>query len=99
MTDKGWICLAVLLFFIVLVFAMIALWRISSNLTRISKRLDVTNDKLQSIYLTQRLTMSTISGDIKGVSEAIHNVYESMFSNAEVTIHRNDIEEDCDGDI
>ena len=92
MTDKGWICLAVLLFFIVLVFAMIALWRISSNLMRISKRLDGRNDKLQSIYLTQRLPMSTISGDIKGV-------YETIFAGAEVTIHRNDIEEDCDDDI
>ena len=92
MTDKGWICLAVVMLFFVLMLAMIALWRISSNLMRISKRLDVTNDKLQSIYLTQRLTMSTISGDIKGV-------YETIFAGAEVTIRRNGIEEDEDDDI
>lgn len=96
MTDKGWICLAVLLFFIVLAFAMIALWRISSNLKRIANRLIETNDKFQSIYLAQKHTESTISEAAKGVSEAIYNVYESMFDNAEVTIWRNGREEDMD---
>ena len=99
MTDKGWICLAVLLFFIVLAFAMIALWCISSNLKRIANRLIETNDKLQSIYIAQKHTESTISEAAKGVSESINDVYESMFDNAEVTIHRNGIEEDENDDV
>ena len=98
MTDKGWICLAVLLFFIVLAFAMIALWCISANLGLIVRRLSETSAKLQDLYCAQKHTESTISSDIKDVSEAIHNVYESMFDNAEVTIWRNDREEDEDDD-
>ena len=93
MTDKGWICLTCLLVVIVLVWGMAALWRISSNLTRISKRLDVTNDKLQDIYYAQKHMENTISEAVKGVSEATYNVYESMFDNAEVTIYRNDRKE------
>ncbi len=99
MTDKGWICLAVLLFFIVLALAMIALWCISANLGLIVRRLSETSAKLQDLYCAQKHTESTISEAIKGVSEATYNVYESMFDNAEVTIRRNDIEEDYDGDI
>lgn len=92
MTDKGWICLAVALFLTILVLSMIGLWRISSNLTRISKRLDVTNDKLQYIYYAQKETGCNVSRAIKGV-------YETIFAGAEVTIRRNGIEEDEDGDI
>lgn len=92
MTDKGWICLAVVLLFIVLVSAMCALWRISSNLAKISKLLDVTKDKLQYIYYAQKETGCNVSRAIKGV-------YETIFAGAEVTIRRNGIEEDEDGDI
>ena len=96
MTDKGWICLAVALLFIVLVFAMIALWRISANLGLIARRLGETNVKLQDLYCAQKHAESTISEAIKGVSKATYNVYESMFDNAEVTIWRNGREEDTD---
>lgn len=96
MTDRGWICLAILLSSVVLVSVAVALWRISSNLTSIANLLGETDDKLQHIYTTQLYANSTISKDIKGVSEAIYNVYESMFDNAEVTIYRNDREEEKD---
>lgn len=96
MTDKGWIGLVVLLFFIVLVWSMVALWRISINLTSIAKQLGETNNKLQDLYCAQKHAESTISSDLKDVSEATYNVYESMFDNAEVTIRRNGIEEDDD---
>lgn len=87
MTDKEWICLTCLLVVIVLVWGMVALWRISSNLTRISKLLDVTNDKLQYIYYAQKETGCNVSMAIKGV-------YETIFTGADVTIRRNDIEEE-----
>lgn len=99
MTEKGLIYLACLLVVIVLVWGMAALWSISSNLTKIARQLIEINGSLQNICFAQARAERTISGDIKGVSEATHNVYESMFSNAEVTIRRNGIEEDEDGDI
>ena len=92
MTDKGWICLACLLVVIVLVWGMVALWRISSNLTWIAKRLGETNTKLQEIYYAQSRAASTIADEID-------DVYRMMFSDAEVTIRRNGIEEDEDDDI
>ncbi len=99
MTEKGLIYLACLLVVIALMLGMVALWRIGSNITRIAKRLIETNDKLQDIYLAQKHTGLAISSDIKGVSEAVHNVYDSMFNNAEVTISRNGIEEESDGKV
>lgn len=99
MTEKGLIYLACMLVVIVLVSATFALWRISSNLRGIATRLIETNDNLQNICFTQARAERTISSDIKSVSEATHNVYESMFSNAEVTIRRNGIEENDDDDI
>ena len=99
MTDKGWVCLAVLLFFIVLALAMIALWRISSNLTKISKRLDETNDKLNKLYWAQERIKDSISQNVNSVCNALFSVYKYIFANAEVTIRRNNIEEDYDDDI
>ena len=90
MTEKGWICLTCLLVLIALMLGMVALWRISGGLAKISKRLIETNDKLVDIYLAQKHTELTISSDIKGVSEAVHDVYDSMFTNANVTIIRDD---------
>ena len=92
MTDKGWICLAVVMLFFVLMLAMIALWHISNSLAKISKRLDETNDKLQYIYYAQKETGCNVSRAIKGV-------YETIFAGAEVTIRRNGIEEDENDDI
>lgn len=92
MTDKGWICLAVVMLFFVLMLAMIALWRISSNLISIAKQLGETNTKLQEIYYAQSRAASTIADEID-------DVYRMMFSDAEVTIRRNGIEEDENDDI
>lgn len=87
MTDKGWICLTCLLVVIVLVWGMVALWRISSNLASIAKRLGETNDKLQQIDYGHTRAANIIASEID-------DVYKRLFSDAEVTIRRNDIEED-----
>ena len=99
MTDKGWICLTVVLFFIVLVLATIALWCISSNLTKISKQLGETNDKLNKLYWAQEKIKDSISQNVNSVCNALFSVYKYIFANAEVTIRRNGIEEDENDDI
>ena len=86
MTEKGLICLAVLLFFIVLALAMIALWCISANLGLIARRLGETNKQLLDIDYAHSRAASTIAGKIG-------DVYRTMFSDAEVTIYRNDKKE------
>ena len=99
MTDKGWICLAVLLFFIVLVLTMIALWCISANLGLIAKRLNETNDKLNKLYWAQEKIKDSISQNVNSVCNALFSVYKHIFANAEVTIHRNDIKEGENDDV
>ncbi len=94
MTEKGLIYLACLLVVIVLVWGMVALWRISSNLTSIAKRLDETNDKLNKLYWAQGKINDSISQNVNSVCNALFSVYKHIFANAEVTIRRNDIEED-----
>ena len=89
MTDKGWICLAVVLFFIALMSIVFGLWDIGVELRLIGKRLGETNDKLRQIDYAHTRVANIIANKID-------DVYKTLFSDAEVTIWRNDREGDDD---
>lgn len=87
MTDKEWICLACLLVAIVLVSGLtVAMLKIADTLTRIARGLGWCEERLRDINDLQRQTANAVSSESK-------ILYEAMFKNAEITIHRNGMEE------
>lgn len=96
MTDKGWICLAVIIGFVILLVAAIALLVIAIRLKEVCKRLEYQTESINSHRTDNHNVSYVIAGRIADLTDKVGDVYDSMFANAEVTIYRDDREEEED---
>lgn len=99
MIEKGLIYLGVIIGLAILLVSAIALLVIAIRLKEVRKWLEYQNDSITSHRIDNRNVSHVIAGRIEDLTNKIGNVYESLFNNAEVTIRRNDIEEDKNDDI
>ena len=90
MTLRGCAAVAVLVVMVILLFTSIALWNINFNLVKIARTLREMEDPISSIRYEIRNSGHDIEKELKGVELTIDDLYEKLFTNAQVTIIKED---------